>query len=76
MTKKTIKKVKVEETPIEPIKVERTEEQIKVAEEAGKKDAQEKIDELNTIIEIMNKYGFSIEPKIYMRLEEAKKKLV
>lgn len=47
-----------------------------IAVDAGRKDAEEKVKQLTSLIALMNDYGFVIEPKIYAQLEEAKKKLV
>ena len=75
-TKKTTKKVKevvpvVPEVPkVEELKVNQ------IAVDAGKKDAEEKVGQLTSLIALMNDYGFVVEPKIYAQLEEAKKKLV
>lgn len=47
----------------------------KKAVEAGKIEAQQAVEVLEGLIKTMNDLGLAIEPKIYMKLEEAKKKL-
>lgn len=77
------KKIVKNETPIvederaEAIEIiARTEEQIATANAAVKEEAIALVSEFQGLVDTMNKYGLAIEPKIYMMLEEAKKRLI